>query len=301
MELRHLRTFVVAAEMLHFARAAEALGVAPPTLTQQVQEIERNLGAKLFTRARRAVALTPAGAVFLTEARAVLARFDRAESVGRRAGRGEIGRIELGYVGSAAYNGTLQSELSRFRSSRPEVEIHARELAMPEIAGAVADGSLDVGFVRLPMDLPSNLGRHILARDNFCVALCANHPLAGLAAAVDPRTIACEAFIAPEQGSGLDEVARRGDFRPNVVASPGSLVAVVTQVSLGAGVSVIPDVVRSAIHIPNVVFLQLTGDPIQSEVAAIFRTRDPSAAVQTFVRQMRRQGRRLRSRPQGDA
>lgn len=286
MELRHLRAFVVAAETLHFARAAEALGLAPPTLTLQIQEIERRLGAKLFTRVRRAVALTPAGAVFLDEARAVLARFDRAESVGRRAGRGEVGRIELGYVGSAAYSGVLQAELSRFRAARPEVEIYARELAMPAIGTAVADGSLDIGFVRLPMYLPSNVGRHILVRDEFCVAMRADHPLASQVAAIDPAHLAGEAFIVPEQASGLDEVARRGDFHVGPVASPGSLVAVLTQVSLGAGVSILPEVAQAAVHIPNVVFRRLTGSPVFSEVAAIFRTRDPSAAVQAFIRQI---------------
>jgi hypothetical protein len=98
MELRHLRYFVTLAEELHFARAAEVLGIAPPTLTVQIQEIERTLSAKLFTRTKRSVALTSAGEVFLAEAKGVLAQFAKAESVGRRAGRGEIGRIEVGYM-----------------------------------------------------------------------------------------------------------------------------------------------------------------------------------------------------------
>ena len=102
MELRHLRYFVILAEELHFSRAAERLNIAAPTLTVQIQEIERRLGAKLFLRTKRSVTITPAGEVFLKEARLVLDQFDKAESVGRRAGRGEIGRIEIGYVGSAA-------------------------------------------------------------------------------------------------------------------------------------------------------------------------------------------------------
>lgn len=107
MELRHLRYFVTLAEQLHFARAAESLGIAPPTLTVQIQDIEQSLGTRLFTRTKRSVLLTDAGAVFLAEAKAVLERFARAESVGRRAGRGEVGRIEIGYVGSAIYGGAI--------------------------------------------------------------------------------------------------------------------------------------------------------------------------------------------------
>ena len=102
IELRHLRYFAAVAEELHFARAAERLGIAPPTLTIQIQEIERTLSAKLLTRTKRSVALSSAGEVFLAEARNVLTQFAKAESVGRRAGRGEIGRVEVGYVGLRA-------------------------------------------------------------------------------------------------------------------------------------------------------------------------------------------------------
>src|ERR1700740_2175626 len=95
MELRHLRYFVTLAEELHFTRAAERLSIAPPTLTVQIQEIERTISARLFVRTKRSVALTAAGEVFLAEARNVLETYARAESVGRRAGRGEIGRVEI--------------------------------------------------------------------------------------------------------------------------------------------------------------------------------------------------------------
>lgn len=114
MELRHLRYFVALAEELHFARTAERLNIAPPTLTVQIQEIERTLSARLFVRTKRSVALTPAGEIFLSEARNVLEQFAKAESVGLRAGRGEIGRVEIGYVGSAAFAGVLQDQISRF-------------------------------------------------------------------------------------------------------------------------------------------------------------------------------------------
>ena len=117
MELRHLRYFVILAEELHFSRAAERLGISPPTLTIQIQEIERTLSAKLFARTKRSVALTSAGEIFLAEARNVLVQFARAENVGRRAGRGEIGRIEIGYVGGAAYSGVLQGQTARFMAA----------------------------------------------------------------------------------------------------------------------------------------------------------------------------------------
>ena len=286
MELRHLRYFVAVADELHFARAAERLGIAPPTLTVQIQEIERRLAARLFTRTKRSVALTPAGELFLAEARAVLAQFARAESVGRRAGRGEIGRIEVGYVGSAAYAGVLQDQTGAFRRSWPSVEIKARELPMGDLPGLIEEGQVDIGFVRLPMALPRSLRVHILVRDHFCVALPADHPQAALARPVRPRDLATAFFITPEQGAGTREVARRGDFTADIVAVPGSLLAVLAQVSLGAGVSVVPSVLTSVIRMPNVVFRELAGEPIPSEVAAIFRAGETSPTVQKLIRQI---------------
>ena len=133
MELRHLRYFIAVAEQLHFTQAAETLGISPPTLTVQIQEIERTLDAQLFTRTKRSVALTPAGDAFLVEARAALEQFERALNTGRRAGRGELGRVNLGFVGSAAFSGVLQQQVRAFREARPHVYIDAREFPMEQL------------------------------------------------------------------------------------------------------------------------------------------------------------------------
>jgi DNA-binding transcriptional LysR family regulator len=286
IELRHLRYFVAVAEELHFARAAELLGIAPPTLTIQIQEIERTLSAKLLKRTKRSVALTSAGVVFLAEARNVLAQFTKAESVGRRAGRGEIGRVEVGYVGSAAYAGVLQQQTSLFRRSWPGVDINARECPMEDLPRLVDEGQVDIGFVRLPMTLPRALRMHILVRDHFCVAFPADHPQAAATGAVSPRNLAASAFITPEQQAGTREVARRGKFAPNIISAPGSLLAVLTQVSLGVGISVVPSVLTTVVHLPNVIFRSLTGDAISSDVAAIFRANEASPTVKKLIQQI---------------
>ena len=286
MELRHMRYFVAAAEGLHFGRAAERLGIAPPTLTVQIQEIERTLAARLFARTKRSVALTPAGEIFLAEAREVLSRFAKAESVGRRAGRGEIGRIEFGYVGSAIYTGVLQAQINRFRTAWPEVDVRSRELPMIDLPALLAEGQVDIGFVRMPVMLPVGLSRYIAARDEFCVAFPADHPEAAVRGPVRPARLAGEAFVLPEQNAGTYEVARRGRFNPQIVSSPGSIIAVLAQVSLGAGISVLPSVAATTIRIPNIAFRSLAGDPIRSEVAAIFRTREASLAVKNFIQQI---------------
>jgi DNA-binding transcriptional LysR family regulator len=286
MELRHLRYFVTLAEELHFSRAAERLNIAPPTLTVQIQEIERTLSARLFVRTKRSVALTPAGEVFLSEARNVLEQYAKAESIGRRAGRGEIGQIEIGYVGSAAYAGVLQDQTGRFRLSWPSVHLNARECPMDELPALVVDGHVDIGFVRPPMALPRSLKVHVLLRDYFCLALPSGHREAEEMRPVRSSGLAEEAFITPEQEAGTYEVARRGKFTPRIISAPGSLLAVLTQVSLGTGISVIPSVVRNVVHIPNVVFRQIAGEPILTEVAAVFRAAESAPTVKKLIQQI---------------
>src|SRR5690349_1236179 len=199
MELRHLRYFIAVAERLHFAQAAEALGIAPPTLTVQIQEMERALQAQLFRRTRRSVVLTPAGEAFLAEARETVAQFERALHVGQRAGRGELGRIHIGYVGSAAFSGILQKQLRAFRKARPHVLVQAAEYPMGELPALLEEGRVDVAFVRLPVDLPPSLRAHVLVRDAFCAALPAEHPLAAAAGPIKARALAGESFVVPEQ------------------------------------------------------------------------------------------------------
>ena len=145
MELRHLRYFIAVAEQLHFGQAAEMLGIAAPTLTVQIQQIERTLDAQLFTRTKRSVALTQAGEAFLVEARAALEQFERAVNIGRRAGRGELGRVNLGFVGSAAFSGVLQQQVRAFREARPHVLIDTHEFPMDELPALLEDGRVDCG------------------------------------------------------------------------------------------------------------------------------------------------------------
>lgn len=216
----------------------------------------------------------------------MLDQFDKAESVGRRAGRGEIGRIEIGYVGSAAYAGVLQMQISRFSYDWPQVELHSREFPMEDLPKLIEEGHLDVGFVRLPMTLPSSLSTHVLLQDYFCLALPSDHRLKVAELEDQYALLADSRFILPEQEAGTYEIARRGGFAPRIVAKPGGLLAVLTQVSLGAGISIIPGVVRNVVHMPNTVFCPIIGKPITSEVAAVFRSKEYAGSVKNFIAQI---------------
>lgn len=309
LELRHFRCVLAVAHSLHFARAAVELGISPPALTKQVQETERLLGTRLFQRSKRAVALTAAGQLFVAEAARGLAQMEQAQEVARRAGRGELGRLEIGYVASAAYSGVLQGQFARFRASHPGIHISAREYAMETLPALLDQGRVDLAFVRPPLHCPEGIAMVVLLRDRFVLAVQADSPLARLpaaqtvkevkevnaveaveplaAVAVQAAALAQQAFIVPEQEWGTVEVSRRGGFAAQVVSRPGSLVAVLTEVSLGVGCAIVPHSVMASVQLPGVLFRELAGPPIRSEIAAAFRRHEQAPAARAFIAQLR--------------
>src|SRR3954471_15007611 len=128
MELRHLRYFVAVAEALHFGRAAERLGISQPPLSQQIQALEAELGVRLFDRSGRKVALTPAGSVFLDEARQTLAQAARAVAAARRAADGVIGEIRIGFTASAPFTALVPRIIHAYRQSFPDVHLRLAEM-----------------------------------------------------------------------------------------------------------------------------------------------------------------------------
>lgn len=285
MELRHLRYFLTLAETLHFARAAEQLEISPPALTKQIQEIERYLGVQLFQRTKRSVRLSSAGEVFLEQARRTLQQAVRAEEAARRAGRGEIGRIDIGYIASAAYTGLLQTEIARFRLACPQVKLNLMEAPMEQLAQQVSNGGLDLAFLRPPLACEADIRMVTLLADEFVAALPQHSPLAHYER-LPAAALAKADFILPEQAAGTIEVGRRGRFVPRTVANPGGLVAVITLVSLGLGVAIVPASVMDKIAMPGVLYRRLAGKPIAGSLALAFRRHEKSEVVRAFLQQV---------------
>src|SRR5262245_31720636 len=177
MEFRHLRYFVAVAEELHFGRAAARLGIAQPPLSQQIRQLEQELEVTLFTRTKRRVELTQAGHMFLDDAREVLARAERAVRTAQRAGRGEIGQLAIGFVPSADLD-ILPRVLSVWRTSCPDVEVTLHELLSGAQVAAQHAGTIQIGFLRLPVD-ETGLLIEPIQREPLLAALPRTHRLAG--------------------------------------------------------------------------------------------------------------------------
>ncbi|RLU11423.1 LysR family transcriptional regulator [Pseudomonas prosekii] len=287
MDIRHFRYFLAVARQRNFTRAAEQLGIAPPTLSRQIQDMESELGTRLFLREQREVSLTEAGAALVIEAEATVRQFEFAQRSAQRAGRGDLGHIELGYVASAVYSGLLQKQLQAFARECPDVSLNVRESPMAALPGMVVDGRFDIGYVRSPMPLPEGLEAIGLDAEGFVLALPDDSWLCRLPQ-ISPAHLQNETFILPEQINGTLQVAAQGGFAPNLGAQPGGLVAVIALVSLGQGVAVVPESVVGHVGLPGVVYRPIAGCEASSWLSMIYRRFEKSPAVARYIEQIKK-------------
>jgi len=285
VELRQLRYFVAVAEELHFRRAAERLHISQPPLSQQIRALEDELGFQLLVRTRRRVELTPAGAAFLRDARAILSELDGAVAGARRIDAGQTGRLRINFVGSALFS-IVPGTVERFRHSRPGVALELRERATVDQLRAVRAGVADVGLVRPPIEDDDQLRVQTVLRERTVAALAAAHPLAELRR-VPLRRLAAEPLVLfpRDQAPGfhdllIDSLAGAG-VAPRVIQYAPEMLTIIGLVAAGTGVSLVPaSVARLALD--GVAYRPVTGAPL-SELVAITRAGDDSALVRAFV------------------
>jgi DNA-binding transcriptional LysR family regulator len=288
VELRHLRYFVAVAEELHFGRAAVRLGIAQPPLSQQIRQLEQELGAALFNRTKRRVELTPAGRAFLEHTRQILAETERAKRVARRAGRGEIGRLAIGFVSSADLD-VLPRVLRAWHERFPDVEVELHALLTAAQVEALGHGRIDVGFIRLPTD-ETGLVVDAIQREPLIAVLPERHDLARRAR-VRLRDLANETMLlfARHTAPGYFDVfigaCRRAGFTPRLLA-PGSMQTNLALVAAGLGVSLMPASIRN-LRRAGVVYRPLTPPVPQVDMAVAYRRDEPSAIVAAFLQTVR--------------
>lgn len=299
MELRHLRYFVAVAEKLHFSRAAEYLNISTPTLSHQIRALETMLGAQLLSRkTKSAVVLTQTGKWFLEEARATLRQAENAELVGKRAARGDIGSVAIGYILTASQIGLLPELIGAFQKEHPDVSLQIHRMdTFPQLK-ALLDGVLDVGFVRAPERFPAELTGFVVDRHPYCVAIPENHPLAKRKQ-VTLAMLAQESFISGslemEVGfwSNMGAVSKAGQS-PRVVARAQDIFSLLTLVAAGVGLGIISTPIQNT-GIPGIVYRSLTGALQEAEVAVAYRKSESAPAVRSFIEQLRTKVRKKQS------
>ncbi|HPC01952.1 MAG TPA: LysR family transcriptional regulator [Syntrophales bacterium] len=292
MELRHLSYFVAVAEELHFGRAARRLNISQPPLSQQIRQLEGELGVTLFTRTRRRVGLTAAGEVFLAEARRILAAVEEGKGRAVRADRGESGRLAVGFIGSANYS-VLPRVIRSFRRAYPEVDISLAELNTAHQLEALRAGRIHVGFMRPPPGLDRE-GLEALAvfEEPLVAALPAAHPLSGRGP-LDLALLAPEPFIMIPRHLGpgyfdyLISLCRQAGFSPRIALEASQFHTVIGMVAAGLGVAVVPASMRGS-RFPGVTFRVIAGGAATILEMAWLRG-NPSPVLANFIAAARRE------------
>ena len=290
IELRHLRYFVAVAEELHFTRAAKRLRIAQPPLSQQIRQLEQQIGHALFDRNSRTVVLTLAGETLLELARHILKRLEEDVETVRRVGRGEIGSLTVGFIHSAMLT-VLPVILGSYRMKYPQVALRLHELTTRRLVDAIRQGAVDIGFLR-DAGPTAGLSVETILVEKYVVALPDRHPLAQrkrislMALKGEPLV-----FFPRENGPGawdktikLCEIA---GFRPNIVQEASDWLVLLRLVSSGLGISIAPACLAT-IKTPGVVCRELTSCPISTDIQLAHRTDYLNPIMNAFLVAARR-------------
>lgn len=289
-----LECFVAVAEELNFSRAARRLNISQPPLSRQIQSLEQKLGTRLLTRNTRTVTLTPAGILFLEDARQILTQLDGAAAAVRRAAGGEVSRLRLAFVG-ALLDESFVKVLQSFRQRRPHCQIHLVDLSPAEQLEALRAGQLDGAFVGAPpWKPPKNVSIVVWKREPLMVALWERHSLV-TAKSVSFSALKSENWVmvsrsaAPAFRRQFERLCAAAGMRPRVVRESGRVAAVLTMVAAEQGVSLLPESISRLVH-PGVVFQRVKGAGLAFDHAFVFRAGESNPAVNEFRQLLPRAG-----------
>lgn len=243
VELRHLRYFLAVADELHFGRAAARLHIAQPALTQQIQRLETLLGARLFDRTSRTVALTPAGIVLRDRATALLGHAERDLAEVTRIGQGSQGTLHLGFVPSVLPLEPLRG-VREFRDRFPLVDVDLVEGFTSHLMERLASGTLDMAIVRDPDDQPGTVTVPLIT-EPYVAVLAADHPLADRDSITGAELADHPLVFFPRAAGGLAHEKNLAPLlesgrRPRIVQEATNWTIILYLVAAGLGVTIAP-------------------------------------------------------------
>lgn len=286
MDLRLLRYFVAVAEERHVTRAAERLGIRQPPLSIAMRQLEAELGVPLLHRLSRGLELTEGGAALLDHARRILADVDRARTEVMRRARGASGRLQLGFGGATYFEPRVPKLILAFRTRYPDVELLPVQSNTPRLLAGLADGSIDVAFIRPPIE-DDAIAVLPFAEEAMCVVLPASHPLAGaehlpLAALAGERLILFPRGIGPGLYDSIVASCREAGFEPQLGQEAPQLPSIVHLVAAGFGVSIVP-VSIAQIQTGSVRYVALQGAAPTAPIGLAYRRDSRLRAVANFL------------------
>ncbi|WP_421997409.1 LysR substrate-binding domain-containing protein [Reyranella sp.] len=298
MNLRSLRCFIAVAEELHFGRAARRLNLSQPPLTQHIKALEAELGASLFQRTKRSVRITDAGAALLDEARRLIAEADGLRHLVRRADEGGSSYLRAGFITSSVFTAARRI-FARLSRGVPGITVMWQEMSSSEQIEALHKEKIDIAFLHVP-DQHDGLTARLIVREPMVMAVPEAHRLSGRRSATLEQ-FAADDFVLPLRHmspifhDSIIAACREAGISPVIPPhEPRNLLTVLSLVSVGAGVSVVPATLAAS-GFPGVTFLAIRGTRLVSEVSALWKPDNRSPGLARALAALRFAGRRARA------
>ena len=244
MELRQIRSFLSIAETLHFGRTAELIHLSQPALSLQIRALEEEVGVRLFERNRRKTTLTAAGFAFREDAAAALSQLEQAIRRARLAANGKLGLLRIGFISTAGRE-IVPEIVRQFRESNPEVEFSLRNILTAEQVQMLESGSLDVGFLRLPIGGHSELDVVTVHREPFVLVVPSSHKLAKrksvrLGEVAGQDFVMYERTCAPGFHDLIFGMLRNAGIVPSISQTAGEIPTLISLVDSRMGITILP-------------------------------------------------------------
>jgi DNA-binding transcriptional LysR family regulator len=288
VSLKRLDAFVMVADELHFGRAAARLHVAQPALSQQIRQLENDLGLALLERTTRRVALTPDGEAFLPHARQLLVTAQGVARAAEELRAGARGRLRLGFVDSTAYE-FVPRFLRRFRAAWPDADVELLTMSSDEQARALVDGEIDLGVARTVPARPA-VDSVVLGHDRFMLAVPADHRVAAQRT-VSLRRLADDRFVGFSRTSSpsLHAELRSLLAGHGVVYDPAieatEYTTIVGLVAAGEGVALVPAGVRR-LQLPNVAYVRIVDTDARVALVRLSRLDEPQSIIANAIAEL---------------
>lgn len=286
MELRQIRSFLSIAETLHFGRTAQLVHLSQPALSLQIRALEEELGVRLFERNRRTTSLTEAGVAFRDDAAAALGLLEEAARKARLAADGKTGLIRIGFISTAGAE-ILPPIMRAFRKLYPDVEFSLRNVLTADQTDMLEAGTLDIGFLRVPLDGHAGLTITPIHTEAFVLAVPAAHPFAAkkkvkLAETSAEDFLMYERKMAPGFHDLILAMLRGAGVVPRICQTAGEMPTLISLIDAGMGIAILPiSAVRRTTA--SVVGCAIADDIPISQVGIAHRKGNLPKVVKNFV------------------
>ncbi|WP_316861896.1 LysR family transcriptional regulator [uncultured Cohaesibacter sp.] len=288
MELRHIRYFLAVAEEGNFTRAAEKIGIAQPPLSQQIRDLEKEIGFQLFHRIPHGAELTTAGEVFRERVLAIPAKVNEATEVARRAARGEIGSLNLGFTGASLLNPIVSRLIRTFRRDHPDVTFKLEEGNSVELRDDLLNGTLDIAILRPNVNDPGSILTYPLSSEALIAAIPKSRDPQPDCDEIDLLSLKNEPLVLTPRTIGLSlhdtaiATCRRAGFEPILGQPAPQITSIMAMVSAEQGISLVPECMRQ-LGLDNVSYKQLRTLDIKVSIATAILKDNSSPTAAAFV------------------